>query len=212
MGCTSLTQPCRHFTDLRRLGFWQVGIASVLLPVALVTWSGVAFAEETADAPESPPDPARSGFSPVLLAGWTEGLAAGAQVDLGRFAVRPSVGYLPVFAVLETSDPGEQPDIELLHSYQVNADALWYFASLSSGTRIGAGAGYRYNSVLGHGGSLGGYAEVAVASSVDLLGELTLMLFPQARERLEDELDGGEHVPVNAIVGLQFGLGLGLKF
>lgn len=176
---------------------------------------GGAFADQ-AGATESVKDPARTGASAVVLAGNSDGLAAGVQFDVGLFATRASIGYFPLLLSL-TDPPGDpQPDspqFEFFHTYQLNADALMFPLAASAKSRLGLDLGYRYNSRLGHGAAFGGQGEFDLWPSTSVLAMIVFSVFPEGNRRVRAALgepDKELNFPFGA--GLSGGLGLGLKF
>jgi hypothetical protein len=170
--------------------------------------------EEVTEAPIK--DPNRTGFSPVLVAGNADGLAAGAQLDLGVFALRGTFGYFPLLVSLtdplSSTDP-DPPSYEFFHTCQVNVEAMVFFLAPSPKARLGVDAGNRYNSLMGHGIAFGGQGEFDLWSSTSALAMLTLSVYPEGTDRVLSELgdpDKEANFPFGA--GFNGGLGLGLKF
>src|SRR6187549_1714127 len=75
-----------------------------------------------ATAPVREKTVARYDISPLFLAGWAHGVGGGLQLDASVFALRGSFGYAPVFAGIGETPEGDVEDVEVLHSYQANAD------------------------------------------------------------------------------------------
>jgi hypothetical protein len=142
-------------------------------------------------------------------------LAAGAQWNLGVFALRGSFGYFPlVLSVDDDVFDDNAPSYEVLHSYQLNADAAYYFWAPAKSSRLGLSFGYRYNSELAHGAAVGLQVEADVSKSLAVMVLFALSMYPdgddRARQALNESSEAKFNFPFGA--GLQGGLGIGMRF
>lgn len=114
------------------------------------------------------------------------GFGVGARVGAGDFGARVSAGWNPIIVAIQKPDPTEN-DFDAASSLQINADLFALPIQGTERARVGAIGGYRYNSILGHGASLGGNAVVDLGPhlALDLLGGITW--FPSGNERARDE-------------------------
>lgn len=186
--------------------------------VALLAWlpsaaaeiedKGVQPAEEEREATA-----VRNDVSPFLIAGNSEGVGGGLQLDGSVFALRGSFGYGPVLALIDDSEAGGDVRLDLLNTYQVNADALLFFWAPSSASRIGFSGGYRYNSVLGQGASWGLQAEADVAEHTTLMLSVSAAYFPDGPRRARETLGNPDGRVTFAGRARYFsGVGLGVRF
>lgn len=154
----------------------------------------------------------RYDISPLFVAGNAEGLSAGLQLDASIFALRGSFAYMPLFAGVGENEAGDAKSVEVLHSYQVNADLLMFFWAPSPHSRIGVSGGYRYNDVLDHGVAWGLQVETDVAKHTTIFLSLSTAFFPEGSERAHDAL-GNPDEKVDFLLGPSFmsGLGVGVR-
>lgn len=142
----------------------------------------------------------------LMLLHLGDGLGAGGQLRVDRFALRATLGYEPLLFVVD-DDPQDQTlgDIEFSHSAQLNLDCLL----LATKSEIGASVGYRYNTLLGHG------VAVAFQSMFDLWRQrfafsIPVMYFPEGTERVRDEHGLSSEYRINFPfgAGIQYGVGV----
>jgi len=154
----------------------------------------------------------RYDVSPLIVAGNAEGVGGGLQLDASIFALRGSFAYMPLIAGLDVDEAGNADSVEVLHSYQVNADLLTFVWAPSAASRIGFSGGYRYNDVLGHGGAVGLQVEADVAEHMTIFLSLSTAFFPEGNERALERL-GNPEGETDFVAGPTFhnGLGLGMR-
>ena len=154
----------------------------------------------------------RYDVSPMVFAGNAEGLGGGLQLDASIFALRGTFAYMPLLAGIGEDEDGSAESIEVLHSYQVNADLLMFFWAPSAASRIGVSGGYRYNGVLNHGIAWGVQVEADVAKHSTIVLSLSTAFFPEGNERALDAL-GNPDEEVDFVAGptFQSGIGIGLR-
>lgn len=154
----------------------------------------------------------RYDVSPLLVASFAEGVGAGLQLDASIFALRGSFTYMPVIAGVGEDSDGNAESVEVLHSYQANADLLMFFWAPSAYSRIGVSGGYRYHDVLSHGIGWGLQAEVDVAKHATLVLSLSTSFFPEGNTQALDAL-GNPDEKVEFVQGPSFmsGLGVGMR-
>jgi len=176
-----------------------------LLVVLLTPALAAAQPSPPADAPPAPapvaapagapaaPAPARvphyghqRGVGILAEIGFHTGFGVGARVGAGDFGARVSAGWNPIIVAIQKPDPAES-DFDAASSLQINADVFALPIQGTERARVGAIGGYRYNSILGHGASLGGNAVVDLGPhlALDLLGGITW--FPSGNARARDE-------------------------
>lgn len=154
----------------------------------------------------------RYDISPLFVAGNSEGVGGGLQLDASIFALRGSFAYMPLLAAIGETPEGDAESVELVHSYQVNADLLMFFWAPSDHSRIGVSGGYRYSDVLDHGVAWGLQVEADVGERATLVLSLSAAFFPEGNERALDAL-GNPNEDVDFVYGpsLMSGLGLGVR-
>ncbi len=143
--------------------------------------------------PDPPPD-AEPGmgdqrfFGLAANIGLFQGFGGGVRVGSTGFGIAASGAWLPVIISVQRSaeDP---PEFEFYSSGQVNGDLYVRFAEAGPQTEIGGQGGYRYNTLLGHGGALGGYANIDLGPS--LVGQVAggILIFPDGEKRVLREAD-----------------------
>ena len=176
------------------------------------------YAASVVDDSSNAAEPAREkvisryDVSPLVFAGNAEGLGAGLQLDASIFALRGSFAYMPMFAGVGEDEQGNAETIEVLHSYQVNADLLVFFWAPNAVSRIGVSGGYRYNDVLDHGIAWGLQIEADVAKHSTVVLSLSTAFFPEGNEGALDAL-GNPNEQVDFVAGptFQSGIGIGLR-
>jgi hypothetical protein len=150
--------------------------------IALSALSSTAFAEGL----EKNDEPATDGVHPLILAGYSDGLAAGVEFGMGDFALRGSAGYMPlIFSITNADDLGFER-FEFRNSAQANADVLFLPWARGSGNRVGLSLGYRYNTLLTHGFALGGQVEATLSDDLTLLVMFNLAFYPDGSYRVSD--------------------------
>ncbi len=154
----------------------------------------------------------RYDVSPLLVAGFAEGVGGGLQLDASIFALRGSFTYMPLIAGVGEDSEGNAESVEALHSYQANADLLMFFWAPSAASRIGVSGGYRYHDVLSHGIGWGLQAEVDVAKHATLVLSLSTSFFPEGNTQALEAL-GNPDEKVEFLQGPTFmsGLGIGMR-
>lgn len=121
----------------------------------------------------------RYGFGPLVEIGWYHGVVAGFQLDLGPAALRVSGGYLPIILALASEDEAfdPTPTLEVIHSAQINAEAIAYFWTPTARSRVGFSIGYHYNTVLHHGMTLSFQGEAELAEHVSVYGTFGVAVY-----------------------------------
>jgi hypothetical protein len=145
------------------------------------------------------------GFGPVL--GLSTG--AGGMVELGLppVALWLSGGYQPIM-VFGNMQGSRAMTFDFFNSAQFNADVS--FMPWHSGPRLDYGllGGYRYDTVLGHGGGAGGVLTMDLGREVGLFASLELLAFPDAASAIRAQGYPGDRDP--ALPWLQGGANIGL--
>ncbi len=177
------------------------------------TWLFVAAVAEADD--DSAARSSLPAYGTMLAIGPTLGLqsANGLSLHVGpRYGFILSGGYQLVFIGYTEQDPTE-PKFELFFPYQLDADAKFELVvTKERGTAVGARPGYRYNSLLGHGIHIGGYAGIALNEQFTLDVGYGFIIFPDGNQRLREHenLSGAEFQ--SFVPTIQGGLSLGLLY
>lgn len=176
------------------------------------------YAGNVVDAGSTTAEPAREkvisryDISPLVFAGFAEGVGGGLQLDASIFALRGSFTYMPLIAGVGENSEGDTESVEVLHSYQVNADLLMFLWAPNADARLGVSGGYRYHDVLSHGIGWGLQGEVDVAKHATLVFSLSTSFFPEGNTRALDAL-GNPNEDVDFVQGPSFmsGVGIGMR-
>lgn len=169
----------------------------------LSTYSVIASAQ--AEAPKRDPLTlgGQANFALGVQAGFYQATGAALQLGTSDVALGVSGGFVPVFY-----NEGPSAKIAVLPSFQGDSDLLVRLWTIQGTTPLGLRAGYRFNSVLGHGFGVGGYAERRLTKVVALSASYGLTFFPQAIDRLEEE--GHNPRSIGGMIG--GGLSVGILF
>ncbi len=194
------------------------GAAMVALVAAAGPFASARAAEEPAApaAPQQPaalqgPEareqvPARGPVGLMLHVGQFSGLGGGVQLGSRDAGLRASVGWAPMLTVTRA---GQTSEIRFNGALLIAPDAYLRIATARQTTHIGAQAGYRYSSLLGHGLAAGGYVEFSLGKLEGLVSG-GFLIFPDGPERYrrDQNLPGLEFAfPGPAVT---FGVNLGL--
>jgi hypothetical protein len=158
------------------------------------------------DAKSSEADPLTKGGQRNFAFGAQLGayVPSGLSLQLGSpdVALGLSGGFMPIIF-------NEKPNsIGFLVSGEAEGALLIRLANVAGTTPMGLRLGYRYNTVLGHGIGLGGYAERRLTKVVALVGSYGLTIYPNAFDGIRDE----GHDPFGAAGVIGGGLSVGLLF
>lgn len=122
----------------------------------------------------------------LVEAGVHTGFGAGGRIAAGNVGARATVAWNPIIVGIVEADM-TSARFDAASSLQINADAYALFLQGSARARIGAIGGYRRNTILGNGASLGGYAVVDLGPrlALEILGGITW--YPDGNERASAE-------------------------
>jgi hypothetical protein len=148
----------------------------------------------------------RGPVSMLLHIGTFAGFGGGIAVGTRDIGVRGSAGWIPLLLASNSH-------LDFYSGFQTGADLYVRFFSPRPTTGIGGLAGYRYNTLLGHGITLGGYAQIALNRAFDVNVSAGFLFFPDG----EDHLLREEHLPAGsqfAFPGpkVNFGVSAGIAF
>jgi len=175
-----------------------------LLAVVALLVCGAAPAIAQSAPRAQPPD--RQGISLLLEAGSYTGFGAGVGLGTRDVGVRAYAGWLPLLLTLNS-------DLKFYSGFQAGPDLYVRIFSPRPTADIGALAGYRYSTLLGHGFAVGGYAQIGLSRAVDANVSLGLLIFPDG----EDHLAREENLPPGVQYSfpgprVNFGVSAGLAF
>jgi hypothetical protein len=120
----------------------------------------------------------------MLHIGQLVGFGGGVQAGSRDVGLRASAGWVPL--LLAVTNPNQTVDLKFHGAFMVAPDAYLRLATVRETTHIGTQAGYRYNSLLGHGLAAGGYVEFALGKMEGLVSG-GLMVFPDGESRVRRE-------------------------
>jgi hypothetical protein len=136
------------------------------------------------------------------FAGFGGGLALGTR-DVG---IRGSAGWFPLLVASNSH-------LDFYSGFQTGADLYARFFSPGPAASLGGLAGYRYNTLLGHGITVGGYVQVALNRAFDVNVFAGFLFFPDGEDHLrrEEQLPAGSQF---AFPGpkVNFGVSAGIAF
>jgi hypothetical protein len=114
------------------------------------------------------------------------GIGLGLRLRSSRFAVDIAGGFRPVLATYVAS-AGATPQFRLLPTFEIGATPAVLVYRAGPKTELGFAAGYAYNSLLGHGGTLAFYIDYDLGERFAAHFFLGPTIFPKAESRIRDE-------------------------
>jgi hypothetical protein len=157
------------------------------------------------------------GLSLEATAGGYYGLGGGLRLEAGRAGLHFGAGWQPIFLGVSTfpvipfyTPTGTSPATDYLSAVEVNADLHFLLHRATRFSEIGFTAGYRYSTVLHHGGAFGVYAELNRGQPWGLFGAVGASFYPEGENRVKEE--HGYPRDVNLVPDVLAGLSLGLSF
>jgi hypothetical protein len=141
------------------------------------------FAAETIEPPADEP---LVSFS--ARAGWYDCTGAGLRVGPPAFGIAVTGGYFPILVSYTTGIYGTDPHLAFFSSVQLNASPEVRIVRTSHGTDIGLNAGYKYNTLLGHGAGAALYARFPLSPEygIEVLGGP--VVFPAGKDRVAEKI------------------------
>ncbi len=203
-----------------------LGVALLLLAAG---WAGSALAQAAPEEPDVPaqarpqqePRPSlaeftlsrrdgRGPFALLLQVGPFSGFGGGVAVGTAEAGLRASVGWSPVLLLL---DRGSGNDLQFYGGLQVSPDLYVRLLHPRPTTHVGLQGGYRYSSLLGHGGAAGAYVQFAIGRAFDALVAGGFVFYPDG----EDHLRKDQNLSTSTSFSfpgpsVNFGISLGLAF
>jgi hypothetical protein len=169
---------------------------------ALILLHGAARAET------SPSDaaPDHRGVSLLLNLGQFTAFGGGAALGTRAVGVRATAGWLPLLLY-------SNPDLHFYSGFQVGPDLYARIFSPQPTVDIGAVVGYRYSNLVGHGFTVGGYAQLPFNHEIDINVSGGFLFFPDGNDHLiqEANLPAGTQFSFPG-ASFNFGLSAGLAF
>jgi hypothetical protein len=180
-------------------------LRSVVLVVLIATPALAAPPGETVPVVEPPlPDPYWPHYGLIFEAGLTTGLAVGGQLRLDRLGIRASAGYNPVVIAVTDDETFKLEEVHVFSSLQVNADVFALPLEGARGVHLGLVGGYKYNSLLGNGFSVGVEAQIRRTRHFGYHILFGVGIFPDGSERVSEKRD----LPADADYNFPFGAGV----
>jgi hypothetical protein len=179
------------------------------LRIAALVLASAAFGSARAQTPEQPQEEHR-GLSLLLDAGQYAGFGGGLGFGNRAVGVRAVVGWAPLIINVEQ---GSSSELKFYSSLVVAPDLYLRLFEPRPTTDLGALAGYRYNSALGHGFAVGGYARARLSTAVDVNISVGVLVFPDGENRLRQD----KNIPSTTSFEfpgpkVHFGINAGLAF
>jgi len=141
---------------------------------------------------------------------FADGVGGGAQLRGGPFGLRATAAYETMFFIADdNTEDTKLGSFEFASGLQLNVDTLLVFGADERGASIG----YRYNTVLGHGGAVA-YQSVFEAWGQRFAFSVPIIYFPQGTERAHKQLGLSSQEKLNYPfgAGLQYGMGVAWMF
>ena len=149
----------------------------------------------------------------ALLAtlGSYSGFGLGVRAGSARFGFDGSFGFLPVFATFQQTTESD-PDFKLLSASAFSAGAYIGIHRTDPRTDLGISFGYKYSTLLGHGGSVAFYVKRELAAHWTLQFFIGPAFFPDAEDRIRRETGWKNGSVGSGIAVHQGGGGISLAF
>jgi hypothetical protein len=204
-------------------------LASLVAPLSLILATGTAHADEPLPALAEPPAASPSASPPAdtveatlsnedavhpyfdhaplgiyAEAGIFTGVGGGLRLG-NRVGLLGSVAWEPLF--VQYADARSSEHFKLFNTLQVNANAYVEFWHPTPRSDVGLMGGYRYDSLLGHGGDFGFMGEYALSKHVGLQLLAGIAVYPEGDQLLQkrlassDEVKGSPWVQAGANIG-----------
>jgi hypothetical protein len=168
--------------------------ARAISPLAAVLLTLLATRTAAAQSdPEATPPPANETEAPHLggqrMVGFGPSLGlngVGGLVALGPPPLTFSVtgGYEPLLVFGNKNDPTKSMTLDTYGSAQMGADVAFLPGHAGKRYDFGLILGYRYNSLLAHGGGGGAVLDIDLTPSLSLVFSLEYIFYPQASDQL----------------------------
>jgi hypothetical protein len=190
--------------------------------MALFVYALPAYAQETQDteatepanatATQPAPAPRHYGAQRTVgigpTAGWVSGLGGTLCIQGGSVGFCLSGGFFPVL-VAGTRRTDMSVTFDAYGSAVVGADATFVPWHPSDRVDVGLFAGYRYDTLLEHGGTAGAWVTYDLNAHLAFLGTFGPIIFPDAQDRLVQQAGyPGDKTP--SLPWLQGGANVGL--
>jgi hypothetical protein len=148
----------------------------------------------------------------VVDVGPYTGGALGAQVGVSGLGLRASAGWNPLLVSTTAPDTLRTSSLHVFSTGQVNVDAFALPFRSASGALVGGSAGYKYNSVLGHGASVAFDAQLVRSRRVRWHFQAGVVYYPDGTERVSAEraIPQGDHISFPFGARWQAGASIGL--
>ena len=155
------------------------------------------------------PRPEHRGLSLLLSAGPYYGFGSGLGFGTRDVGVRGLIGWSPVIVAIENPSS----ELKLYSSVMVGPDLYFRLLKPRTATDLGGLVGYRYDSLLGHGVAVGGYAQVELSQILDVNVSVGFLFFPDGEDKLRQE----ENLSSSTTFSfpgpkVNFGINVGLAF
>ncbi len=158
--------------------------------VRRIWFSGVFLFAGAARAGDEPPAKPRFDTSQRNLGffadiGAYSGFGGGVRAGTRTAGVEGSYGWLPILIALQNT-PADSPHFEFFSTGQANAAVYWLFFKPGPRADAGLTLGWKYDTLLGHGAGVGGYAQVDLTRALALHVYGGLSIYPRGEPRLRD--------------------------
>jgi hypothetical protein len=164
-----------------------------------------------ARSPDERPWSTQRHFAFAATEGSFNGFGLGVRGGAPRVGLESSFAYMPILATY-SPDPETFPEFKLLSTFQVNATMYVGIHRLNARTDLGIAFGYKYSTLLRHGGAIAFYLQHELAAHWTLQGFVGPCIFPDAENQIRQKTGWVGGSVLSGLAWHQAGLGVSLAF
>jgi hypothetical protein len=147
----------------------------------------------------------------VATQGSFDGFGLGVRGGAARVGLDGSFAFAPILATY-SSDPERFPEFKFLTGFQVNATMYIGIHRLNALTDLGIAFGYKYSTLLRHGGTVAFYFQRELASHWTLQAFVGPCIFPDAEDAIREKTGWVNGSVLSGLAWHQAGLGISVAF
>jgi hypothetical protein len=157
------------------------------------------------------PWPTQRNFALVATEGSFNGYGLGFRAGWLRVGWDASFAFSPILATY-SPDPETFPEFKFLFGFQANASMYVGLHRLDARTDLGITFGYKYSTLLRHGGTIAFYFQRELGSHWALQAFVGPTIFPDAEDQIRKETGWVGGSVLSGIAWHQAGLGVSIAF
>jgi hypothetical protein len=150
-------------------------------------------------------------FALVATEGSFNGFGLGFRGGAPRVGLDGSFAFAPVFATY-SPEPDTFPELKLLSAFQASATMYLGLHRLNSRTDLGLAFGYKYSTLLRHGGTIAFYIQRELAAHWTLQAFIGPCIFPDAEDQIRQKTGWVNGSVLSGLAWHQAGIGVSLAF